>query len=165
VTITNLEWDSNLLFYDSNPGTDFLGVHTPRNALQPPPQSHLTLPPKSFCTPSNYTYFDLIFSYLVNILITKLFILSKLLILWSQMTPCRPRKHVLLNIFPGLSGRCHQAPAKASSTPPPIFIHPLNENMKIRLWPQLRFNRRPWTAWDNIAFKQCLAACPTHRLY
>jgi hypothetical protein len=89
----------------------------PRNALYPlPPQRHLAPPQKSFCTPSNYTYFDLIFSYLV-ILITKF---VKLLILWSQMLPCRPRKQVLLNIFLGLSGRCYQAPAKATSSTPDI---------------------------------------------
>jgi hypothetical protein len=92
----------------------------------PPPPQKCFAPPlapsqNSFCTPSNYTYFDLIFSYLV-ILITKF---VKLLILWSQMPPCMPRKQVLLIIFLGLSGRCHQAPAKASSsTPPQIFIHP-----------------------------------------
>jgi hypothetical protein len=40
----------------------------------------------------------------------------------------------LLNIFLGLSGRCHRAPAKASSsTPPDIYPPPPNENMKIRL--------------------------------
>jgi hypothetical protein len=87
----------------------------------PPPQRHLAPPPKRFCTPSNYTYLDLIFSYLV-ILITKF---VKLLILWSQISPCRPRKQVLLNIFLSLSGRCHQAPVKASSsTPPPPDIYP-----------------------------------------
>ena len=50
---------------------------------------------------------------------------------------CKPRKQVLLNIFLGLSGRCHQAPVKASSSTPQISIHhpppPPNENMKIRL--------------------------------
>ena len=52
---------------------------------------------------------------------------------------CRPRKQVLLNIFLGISGSCHQAPVKASSsTPPPLpDIYPPpplpNENMKIRL--------------------------------
>jgi hypothetical protein len=107
-------------------------VRTPQKYFAPPPpKRHLAPPQKSFCTPSNYTYFDLIFSYLV-ILITKF---VKLLILWSQMPPCRPRKQVLLNIFLGLSGRCHQALGKASSsTPPQIFIPPPpNENMKIHL--------------------------------
>jgi hypothetical protein len=84
-----------------------------RPGTHPPPPEAFGTAPKSFCTPSNYTYFDLIFSYLV-ILITKF---VKLLILWSQMPPCKPRKQVLLNI--GLSGRCHQAPAKASSSTPP----------------------------------------------
>ena len=76
--------------------------------------------PKKFLHPSNYTYFDLIFSYLV-ILITKF---VKLLILLSQMPPCRPRKQVLLNIFLGLSGRCHQAPALQAAAPPQIFTPP-----------------------------------------
>ena len=110
-------------------GTDFLGgggggggVRTPRNALHPP--EAFATAPKKFCTPSNYTYFDLIFSYLV-ILIIVLFVETprkfitaklsirkpgsssvlmvilitkfvKLLILWSQMPPCRPRKQVVL---------------------------------------------------------------------
>jgi hypothetical protein len=85
-----------------------------------PPQRHLAPPQKGFCTPSNYTYFDLIFSYLV-ILITKF---VKLLILLSQMPPCRPRKQVLLNIFLGLSGRCHQAPALQAAAPTPPDIYP-----------------------------------------
>ena len=89
-------------------------------APPPPPQRHLAPPQKSFCTPSNYTYFDLIFSYLV-ILITKF---VKLLILWSQIPPCRPRKQVLLNIFLDLSGRCHQAPVKASSSTPRYLSTP-----------------------------------------
>ena len=50
--------------------------------------------------------------------------LVKLPILWSQISPCRPRKQILLNFFLGLSGRCHHAPAKASSSTPQIFIHP-----------------------------------------
>jgi hypothetical protein len=44
--------------------------------------------------------------------------------LWSQISPCRPRKQILLNFFLGLSGHCHHAPAKASSSTPQIFIHP-----------------------------------------
>jgi hypothetical protein len=91
-----------------------------RPGTHPPPPEAFGTAPKSFCTPSNYTYFDLIFSYLV-ILITKF---VKLLILWFQMPPCRPGKQVLLNIFLGLSGRCHQAPAKASSSPPPDIYPP-----------------------------------------
>ena len=140
-----------ILLNSPKPGTDFLGgAHPP----PPPPPRHLAPPPKSFCTPSNYTYFDLIFSYLV-ILITKF---VKLLILWFQMPPCRPRKQVLLNIFLGLSGRCHQAPAKASSSTPPPDIYPPhpppppppNENMKIHLWPKLALfcnkNRHSFTS-------------------
>ena len=75
-------------------------------------------------TPENYIYFDLIVSYLI-ILTTKF---VKLPILWSQISPCRPRKQILLKFFLGLSGRCHQAPAKASSStpppPPPPDIYP-----------------------------------------
>ena len=99
-------------------GTDFLGgvrggAHPPRNDLHPP---------KAFGTPANYIYFDLIVSYLI-ILTTKF---VKLPILWSQISPCRPRKQILLNFFLGLSGRCHHAPAKASSStpPPPPDIYP-----------------------------------------
>ena len=36
----------------------------------------------------------------------------------------RPRKQILLNFFLGLSGHCHHAPAKASSSTPQIFIPP-----------------------------------------
>jgi hypothetical protein len=44
------------------------------------------------------------------------------------------RKQILLNFSLGLSGRCHQAPAKASSSTPPRYLStPPNENMKIRL--------------------------------
>ena len=73
-----------------------------------------------FCTPANYIYFDLIVSYLI--ILTTRFV--KLPILWSQISPCRPRKQILLNFFLGLSGRCHQAPAKASSStaPPPRYL-------------------------------------------
>ena len=97
--------------------------------MRTPPEMICT-PPKAFGTPANYIYFDLIVSYLI-ILTTKF---VKLPILWSQILPCRPRKQILLNIFLGLSGRCHRAPAKASSsTPPDIYPPPPNENMKIRL--------------------------------
>ena len=93
-----------------------------------------TPPPKAFCTHANYIYFDLIVSYLI-ILTTKF---VKLPILWSQISPCRPRKQILLNFFLDLSGRCPHAPAKASSSthplPPRYLSTPLNENMKIRLW-------------------------------
>ena len=85
----------------------------------PPPPKAFGTAPKSFCTPANYIYFDLIVSYLI-ILTTKF---VKLPILWSQILPCRPRKQIMLNFFLGLSGRCHQAPAKASSsTPPPRYL-------------------------------------------
>jgi hypothetical protein len=106
------------------------GAHPPRNDLPPPPEAFGTAP-KSFCNPANYIYFDLIVSYLI-ILTTKF---VKLPILWSQISPCRPRKKILLNFFLGLYGRCHHAPAKArSSTPLDIYPPPPDENMKIRLW-------------------------------
>jgi hypothetical protein len=96
-------------------------------AHPPPPEMICTLDPeafgtapKSFCTPANYIYFDLIVSYLI-ILSTKF---VKLPILWSQISPCRPRKQILLNVFLGLSGRCHHAPAKASSSTPPDIYPP-----------------------------------------
>ena len=96
-------------------------VRTPPEMICTPPPEAFGTAPKSFCTPTNYIYFDLIVSYLI-ILTTKF---VKLPILWSQISPCRPRKQILLNVFLGLSGRCHHAPAKASSsTPPQIFIHP-----------------------------------------
>ena len=89
-----------------------------RGGVHPPPEAFGTAP-KSFCTPANYIYFDLIVSYLI-ILTTKF---VKLPTSWSQISPCRPRKQILLNFFLGLSGRCH--PAKASSsTPPPPDIYP-----------------------------------------
>jgi hypothetical protein len=114
-----------------NSGTDFLGGAHPPEMICTPPEAFGTAP-KSLCTPANYIYFDLIVSYLI-ILTTKF---VKLPILWSQISPCRPRKQILLNFSLGLSGRYHQASAKASSsTPPPIYLFtPPNENMKIRLW-------------------------------
>ena len=95
-------------------------ICTPRNDLHPPEMICTPPPTKAFGTPANYIYFDLIVSYLI-ILTTKF---VKLPILWSQISPCRPRKHILLNFFLGLSGRCHHTPAKASSSTPRIFIHP-----------------------------------------
>ena len=74
--------------------------------------------PEMICTPANYIYFDLIVSYLI-ILTTKF---VKLPILWSQILPCRSRKQILFDFFLGLSGRCHHAPAKASSSTPPRFL-------------------------------------------
>jgi hypothetical protein len=76
--------------------------------------------PKSFLHPANYIYFDLIVSYLI-ILNTKF---VKLPILWSQISPCRPRKQILLNFFLGLSGRFHQPPAKATSSTPRYLSPP-----------------------------------------
>jgi hypothetical protein len=90
------------------------GAHPPRNDLHPP---------KGIWNPANYIYFDLIVSYLI-ILTTKF---VKLPILWSQISPCRPRKQILLNFFLGLSGRCHHAPAKASSSTPPDIYPPPRE--------------------------------------
>ena len=105
------------------------GAHPPEMICTPP--EAFGTAPKSFCTPANYIYFDLIVSYLI--LLTTKFV--KLPILWSQISPCRPRKQILLNVFLILSGRCHHAQAKASSsTPPDIYPPPPNENMKIRLW-------------------------------
>jgi hypothetical protein len=89
-----------------------------RNQARPPPPPNpeaFGTALKSFCTPTNYIYFDLIVSYLI-ILTTKF---VKLPILWSQISPCRPRKQILLNFFLGLSRRYHKAPAKASSSTPP----------------------------------------------
>jgi hypothetical protein len=75
--------------------------------------------PQKFLHPANYIYFDLIVSYLI-ILTTKF---VKLPILWSQISPCRPRKQILSNFFLGLSGP-HQAPAKASSSTPRYLSTP-----------------------------------------
>jgi hypothetical protein len=86
----------------------------------PPPQKWFAPPPKGIWHPANYIYFDLIVSYLI-ILTTKF---VKLPILWSLISPCRPRKQILLNFFLGLSGRCHHAPAKASSSTPPDIYPP-----------------------------------------
>ena len=104
-------------------GTDFLGggggAHPPE-MICTPPEAFRTAP-KSFCTPANYIYFDLIVSY--SIILTTKFV--KLPILWSQISPCRRRKQISLTFFLGLSRRCHHAPAKASSsTSPPPDIYP-----------------------------------------
>ena len=89
----------------------------------PPPPSPRHLAPLQITY--KIIYFDLIDSYLI-ILTTKF---VKLPILWSQISPCRPRKQILLNFFLGLSGRCHHTAAKASSsTPPDIYPPPPNEN-------------------------------------
>ena len=102
-------------------GPDFLGgarggggggMRNHRNDLHPPP--------KAFGTPANYIYFDLIVSY--SIILTTKFV--KLPILWSQISPCRLRKQILLNFFLGLSGHCQHALAKASSSTPPDIYPP-----------------------------------------
>jgi hypothetical protein len=121
----------------SPPGMDFLGgVHPPKMICTPPPPEAFATAPKIFCTPANYIYFDLIVSYLI-ILTTKF---VKLPILWSPISPCRPTKQILFNIFLGLCGCCHQAPAKANSSNPPDIYPPPNENMKIHLCPPPRGN-------------------------
>ena len=97
----------------------FWGGYGFSGGVRTPPEMICT-PPKAFGTPANYIYFDLIVSYLI-ILTTKF---VKLPILWSQISPCRPRKQILLNFFLGLSGRCHHAPAKASSSTPPDIYPP-----------------------------------------
>jgi hypothetical protein len=102
----------------SIPGTDFLGGCTPPEMICPP-RNDLHPPQRHFAPPANYIYFDLIVSYLI--ILTAKFV--KLPILWSQISPCRPRKQILFNFFLGLSGRCHHAPAKASSSTPP-YIYP-----------------------------------------
>jgi hypothetical protein len=112
----------------------FSGGCAPPEMICTPPEAFGTAP-KSFCTPANYIYFDLIVSYLI-ILTTKF---VKLPILWSQISPCRPRKQILLNFFLGLSGHCHQAPAKASSSTPQIFIHPP---------PQRKYEMNLWITWS-----------------
>ena len=135
-------------------------MRTPQKLFctRPPPEVFGTAP-KSFCTPANYIYFDLIVSYLI-ILTTKF---VKLPILWSQISPCRPRKQILLNFFLGLSGRCHEAPAKASSSTPQIFIHPTppppNENMKIRLCSRRRAFAR--NVEILLIYFQVVASLPT----
>jgi hypothetical protein len=123
-------------------GTDFLcgGVRTPRNYLHAP-RGIWHRPQKFLHTPANYIYFDLIVSSLI-ILTTKF---VKLPILWSQISPCRPRKQILLNFFLGLSGRCHHAlpfwafpprPGQSKQQHPPSYLSttPPNKNMKIWFW-------------------------------
>jgi hypothetical protein len=76
--------------------------------------------PQKFLHPANYIYFDLIVSYLI-ILTTKF---VKLPILWSQISPCRPRKQILSNFFLGLSGpRAPPGPGQSKQQHPQIFIH------------------------------------------
>jgi hypothetical protein len=79
------------------------GLHTPRNDLHPS-RGIWHCPEKFLHPPANYIYFDL------------------LPILWSQISPCMPRKQILLNFFLGLSGRCYKVPAKASSSTPPRYL-------------------------------------------
>ena len=80
------------------------GAHPPRNYLHPP---------KAFGTPANYIYFDLIVSYLI-ILTTKF---VKLPILWSQISPCRPRGISLA--FPGVATTPQP---KQAAAPPPRYL-------------------------------------------
>jgi hypothetical protein len=139
--------------YTWSTGTDFLGGcgGVRRNDLHPP--EAFGTAPKSFCTPANYIYFDLIVSYLI-ILTTKF---VKLPILWSQISPCRPRKQILLNVFLGLSGRCHHASAKASSsTPPDIYPPP-----RTKIWKSVSDGRYSCTAITVIVTLD-INCPPTH---
>jgi hypothetical protein len=52
------------------------------------------------------------------IILTKFVKLSNIMVSDDQISPCRPRKEILLNFVLGLSGRCYQALAKASSRAP-----------------------------------------------
>ena len=100
---------------------------TPPEMICTPPVAFGTAP-QSFCTPANYIYFDLIVSYLI-ILTTKFVTLP---ILWSQISPCRPGKQILLNFFRALPPG--PGPKQAAAPPPPRYLStPPNENMKIRL--------------------------------
>jgi hypothetical protein len=112
------EQEKRIFFLEARHG----GVHTPQKWFAPPPKG--IWHPRTL----HLFWFDFIFDYYL-ILVSYLIILTtkfvKLPILWSQISPCRPRKHILLNFFLGLSGRCYHAPAKASSsTPPPPDIYP-----------------------------------------
>jgi hypothetical protein len=87
-----------------------------------PPEINCT-PPKAFGTPANYIYFDLIVSYLIVLyILTTKFV--KLPILWSQISPCRPRKQILLNFFLGLSrpGVATTPRPKQAAAPPPRYL-------------------------------------------
>ena len=109
-------------------GTDFLGGCG--GGVCTPPEMICT-PPKAFGTPANYIYFDLIVSYLI-ILTTKF---VKLQILWSQISPCRPRKQILFKLFPWPFRALPPRPGQSKQQQPPRYLStPPNENMKIRLW-------------------------------
>ena len=114
------------------------GGPPPRNDLHPPPEAFCTSP-KSFCTPANYIYFDLIVSYLI-ILTTKF---VKLPILWSQISPCRPKTN-FVKLFPWPFRALPPRPGQSQQQHPPRYLStpPPNENMKIRL-------TRPWSAVLN----------------
>ena len=95
----------------------------PRNDFHPPP------PPEAFGTPANYIYFDLIVSYLI-ILTTKF---VKLPILWSQISPCRPKTN-FVKLFPWPFRALPPGPGQSKQQHPPRYLStPPNENMKIRL--------------------------------
>ena len=94
----------------SSAGTDFLGGAHPPEMICTPPEAFGSAP-KSFCTPANYIYFDLIVSYLI-ILTTKF---VKLPILWSQISPCRPCSLA----FPGVAMRPRP---KQEAAPPPRYL-------------------------------------------
>jgi hypothetical protein len=98
----------------------FWGVAHP----PPTPPEAFGTAPKSFCTPANYIYFDLMVSYLI-ILATKF---VKLPILWSQISPCRPRKQILFPWpFRALPHRPGQSKQQHPPPPPQIVIHPTPE--------------------------------------
>jgi hypothetical protein len=119
-------------------GTDFLGRgHPPINDLHPPPEAFGTAP-KGFCTPANYIYFDLIVSYLI-ILTTKF---VKLPILWSQISPCRPKTN-FVKLFPWPFRALPPRPGQSKQQHPHRYLStPPNESMKIRLCISVGI---PWT--------------------
>jgi hypothetical protein len=106
------------LFPHMAPGTDFLGVvRTPEMICTPPPQEAFGTAPKSFCTPTNYIYFDLIVSYLI-ILTTKF---VKLPILWSQISPCRPKTN-FVKLFPWPFRALPPRPGQSKQQHPPRYL-------------------------------------------
>ena len=93
------------------------GGAPPRNDLHPP--EAFGTAPKSFCTPTNYIYFDLIVSYLI-ILTTKF---VKLPILWSQISPCRPKTN-FVKLFPWPFRALPPHPGQSKQQHPPPDIYP-----------------------------------------
>jgi hypothetical protein len=87
------------------------GCAPPRNDLHP------HSPPEAFGTPANYIYFDLIVSYLI---LTTKFV--KLPILWSQISPCRPKTN-FVKLFPWPFRALPPGQSKQQHPPPQIFIH------------------------------------------